>query len=123
LHFSSRKLSKDVLKIADKEKIVEALQAEGVPIDADRYSSFNYTYGLLHTAPLFTTFDLRSIGGCFYDPTRDDVSREPVSLPVAEDVAGRLLGTYAYADTDEEAIRQMAKGIRKVMENVELLRN
>lgn len=115
------KLTNDILKIADKEKIVEAMQAEGVPIDADRYSSFNYTYGLLHTAPLFTTFDLRSIGGCFYDPSRDDVSKEVVSLPVAEDVASRLLGTYAYADTDEEVIRQMAKGIRKVMESVEHL--
>ena len=115
------KLTRDILKTVDKEKIVEAMQAEDIPIDADRYSSFNYTYGLLHTAPLFTTFDLRSIGGCFYDPTRNDISKTPVTLPVAEDVASRLLGMYAYADTDENAIRQMANGIRKVMESVEHL--
>lgn len=115
------KLSKDVLKIADREKIVAAIQAEGVPINADRYSSFNYTYGLLHAAPLFTRFDLRSIGGCYYNPERENSLSPLVSLPVAEDIATRLLGTYAYADVQEKSIHQMARGIRKVMERVEFL--
>ena len=63
------KLSRELLQRVSRERIVEAIEAEGVPMAADRYSSFNYTYGLLHTAPLFTEFDRRSIGGCFYDPT------------------------------------------------------
>ncbi len=115
------KLSKDILKIASRQKIAEAMQAEGVPIDADRYSSFNYTYGLLHTAPLFTSFDQRSIGGCYYDPAREDSRQAVVTLPVAEDIATRLLGTYAYDDIDEEVVRQMAQGMRKVMGAVEFL--
>ncbi|NQU09382.1 DegT/DnrJ/EryC1/StrS family aminotransferase [bacterium] len=115
------KLTRDVLKRVSRERIVAAIQAEGVPLDADRYSSYNYTYGLLHTAPLFTEFDRRSIGGCFYDPEADAAPRPVVGLPAAEDVAGRLVGTPAYADTDEESLHQMAAGIRKVMDQVDRL--
>jgi len=117
LEFKFR-LSRAILEIAPRERIVEAIEAEGVPMTADRYSSFNYTYGLLHTAPLFTEFDRRSVGGCFYDPTTETAPRPPASLPVAEDVAARLVSIYAYIDVEEDEIRQMVTGIRKVMERV-----
>jgi hypothetical protein len=41
------------------EEFVEAVRREGAPLSADRYSQVNYTYGMLHQAPLFTTLDRR----------------------------------------------------------------
>ncbi len=115
------KLTPEVLAIASRERIAEAVQAEGVPLMADRYSSFNYTYGLLHTAPLFTSFDLRSIGGCYYDPTVPAGPRAAVSLPVSEAVVSQLVGMEAYAGVEPEIVVAMAGGIRKVMERVDAL--
>jgi len=117
------KLTPEVLEIANRTKIVEALAAEGAPVNADRYSDFNYTYGLLHTAPLFTDFDLHSIGGCFYDPslTPQESLREKLSLPVAEDLSQRLLTIPAYVDVEEESLRQTAQAIWKVLTQVESL--
>jgi len=114
-------LTEEILKIASRDRIIEAVQAEGVPLAADRYSNFNYTYGLLHTAPLFTTFDLRSLGGCYYDPKSAGKSGSVVSLPHSESVAGRLVGMEAYVGVDTETVTQMAVGIRKVMDQVESL--
>lgn len=119
------KLSREVLKIASRERIVEAILAEGAPVHADRYSSFNYTYGLLHTAPLFTTFDRRALGGCFYDPTLTPVEekkyRQIVSLPVAEDMAQRLISTTAFIDDDRQWIKQVCRAIIKVMNQAQAL--
>ena len=117
------KLTPEVLEIVGRARIVEALAAEGAPVNADRYSDFNYTYGLLHTAPLFTNFDLRSIGGCFYDPslTPEQAVREKISLPVAEDLSQRLLTIPAYVDVEEESLHQTAQAVWKVLSQVELL--
>lgn len=117
------KLTPEVLEIVGRARIVEALAAEGAPVNADRYSDFNYTYGLLHTAPLFTDFDLRSIGGCFYDPslTPEQAVREKISLPVAEDLSQRLLTIPAYVDVEEESLHQTAQAVWKVLSQVELL--
>ena len=114
-------LTEEVLKIASRARIVEAVRAEGVPLAADRYSNLNYTYGLLHTAPLFTTFDLHSMGGCFYDPQNEKKPGPVISLPHSEGIAGLLVGMEAYAGVDERTVAQMAVGIRKVMERVEFL--
>jgi len=114
------KLTDEALDITTRDRIVEAIQAEGVPMVADRYSSFNYTYGLLHTAPLFTTFDLRSIGGCFYDP-KTNKSSHPISLPHSESVAGRLIGMDAFIGLQEATMHKMVVGMRKVMSNLDAL--
>jgi len=91
------------------------LRAEGAPIAKDRYSNMNFTYGLLHTAPLFTTFDRRSIGGGFYDPrSYDGPSKANPVLPVTEDVCTRLLSTFAFIDVDDEYLVQIAQSFRKV---------
>lgn len=115
------KLSEEVLAIASRDQIVDAIQAEGVPLVADRYSNMNYTYGLLHTAPLFTSFDLRSYGGCFFDPEGEDAPRPVVSLPNSESIACRLVGMEAFIEVDPEDVKKMALGIRKVLERVEFL--
>jgi dTDP-4-amino-4,6-dideoxygalactose transaminase len=119
------KLSPEILAIADRGRIVEAMEAEGAPVTADRYSDFNYTYGLLHTAPLFTSFDLHSVGGCFYDPTlsqsQEKALRTATALPVAEDLAQRLISVAAYADVTQESLDQVADAMIKVLSNVQSL--
>lgn len=116
------KLSKEILKITSRERIAEAIQAEGAPVNADRYSSYNYTYGLLHTAPLFTSFDRCAIGGCFYDPTLSRAEEKKYQkirkLPVAEDMAQRLIGTTAFIDTNRQYLKEICLAIIKVMTNV-----
>jgi dTDP-4-amino-4,6-dideoxygalactose transaminase len=101
-----------------REQFAEAVQAEGAPLSVDRYSNFNYTYGLLHLAPLFNTFDRTQLGGCFYDPTVNGgkpVERyRPGSLPVTEQVCQQLLGFPAFTDVPEEFVIQCAQAVRKV---------
>lgn len=117
------KLSPEAVQIAGRARIVEAIAAEGAAVSADRYSDFNYTYGLLHTAPLFTDFDRRTLGGCFYDPTRDRpeagrLPKDAVSLPNAEDLSRRLIGMPAFTDVESESLEQVADAIRKVMDRL-----
>ncbi len=109
------KVSREMADRVGVEVIEEALRAEGAPIAKDRYSNMNFTYGLLHTAPLFTTFDRRSIGGGFYDPrSYDGPSKANPVLPVTEDVCTRLLSTFAFIDVDDEYLVQIAQSFRKV---------
>ena len=95
-------------------------EIEGVPVTADRYSDRNFTYGLLHAAPLFTSVDLREFGGCFYDPTRPDAAARP-SLPVAEDLNQRLISLHAFTDVARDSLEQVAAGMRKVMAHLDEL--
>jgi perosamine synthetase len=116
------KITREIADQIPLDKIESALWAEDAPIRRDRYSNMNFTYGLLHTAPLFTTFDRRSVGGCFYDPkSYTGLAINPPSLPVTEDVCTRLLSTHAFVDVDEMYLRQIAMAFRKVMSNVDSL--
>ncbi len=114
------KLSREALAIADRPRIVAAMAAEGAPVTADRYSDLNYTYGLLHTAPLFTTINRRAFGGCFYDPTLtpEEERRPAPSLPVAEDLARRLISLPPFTDVARESLEEVAGAMRKVMEHL-----
>ncbi|MBU0609191.1 MAG: DUF1998 domain-containing protein, partial [Armatimonadetes bacterium] len=94
--------------------------AEGAPVTADRYSDLNYTYGLLHAAPLFTTVDRRDLGGCFYDPTRDDPPAR-LSLPVAESLNQRLISLPGLIDVERESLTEVAAAMRKVMARLDEL--
>src|ERR1051325_1874474 len=58
-----------------RERFAEACRAENVPMTVDRYSSLNFTYGLLPLAPLYNSFDRTQFGGCFYDPTRPETMK------------------------------------------------
>jgi dTDP-4-amino-4,6-dideoxygalactose transaminase len=114
------KLDSDLLARVSRDTIVKALAAEGAPITADRYSAFNYTYGLLHTAPLFTRFDRSTLGGCFYNPSQPtNPNAITPSLPAAEDIAQRLLSMYAYIDTPEECFHQIIQAVRKVLQHAD----
>ena len=116
------KVARDVVDRVPLDRIEQAIQAEGAPLKKDRYSNINFTYGLLHQAPLFTSFDRTKLGGCFYDPTV--YSGEPVpapQLPVTEDVCSRLLSTTAFVDVDEDYLVQISGAVRKVMDGLDAL--
>jgi len=116
------KVARDIVDRVPIEAIEEALKAEDAPFKKDRYSNLNFTYGLLHKAPLFNTFDRRSIGGCYYDPeTYAAPSEDYAVLPVTEDVCTRLLSTYAFIDVDEAYLHQLAAAVAKVMGNLDAL--
>ena len=108
------KLTSAAVQAASRERIVEAMAAEGAPVTADRYSDLNFTYGLLHAAPLFATVDRRQLGGCFYDPTRPDPTVKP-ELPVAEDLNQRLITLPGFIDVPRESLAEVAVAMRKVM--------
>jgi hypothetical protein len=101
-----------------RERFAEACRAEGAPVSADRYSSLNFTYGLLHLAPLYNDFDRTKLGGCFYDPTRPEqasgLGYAPGSLPVTEDICSRMIGIPALADVPESVIAQIGTAMQKV---------
>lgn len=107
-------LTPAALQVAPRERIVEAMAAEGAPVTADRYSDLNFTYGLLHAAPLFTTVDRTRLGGCFYDPTRPEAPAPP-ALPVAEDINRRLISLPGFIDVSRESLAEVAGAMRKVM--------
>ena len=90
------------------------------PITADRYSDTNFTYGLLHAAPLFTSVDRRQLGGVFYDPTREDNPPRP-SLPVAETLNQRLISVPGFIDVEGQSLEQIAAAMRKVLTNLDEL--
>jgi dTDP-4-amino-4,6-dideoxygalactose transaminase len=103
---------------ATREKFAEACAKENVPMTVDRYSSLNFTYGLLHLAPLYNSFDRAQLGGCFYDPTRPELTKglgyKKGMLPVTEDVCERIVSLPAFADVPEETVEQVGKAILKV---------
>ena len=116
------KVAREVVDRVDLDRIEAALIAEGAPVHKDRYSNINFTYGLLHKAPLFTTFDRTQLGGCFYDPeSYAGPPIEPTPLPVTEDVCTRLLSTYAFVDVDEDYLVQIAQAFRKAMTHLDQL--
>ncbi len=114
------KLSADAVRVANRERIVEAMAAEGAPVTADRYSDLNFTYGLLHAAPLFTSVNRRELGGCFYDPARTETPPRP-SLPVAESLNRRLISLPGFTDVERESLAEVAAAMRKVMTHLDEL--
>ncbi len=99
-----------------REEFVEAVRAECAPLTADRYSQINYTYGMLHQAPLFTKLDRRLIGGGCYDPSRpwsDNVVK--VCLPVSERVANQLVSFPRLDKASQPFVRSCGRALRKVM--------
>ncbi|MBI5092626.1 MAG: DegT/DnrJ/EryC1/StrS family aminotransferase [Candidatus Hydrogenedentes bacterium] len=113
------KIARDIAERVSLDAVEKALQAEGAPVAKDRYSNLNFTYGLLHKAPLFTTFDRKTIGGCFYDPVSYSAPAPEVTLPVTEDVCRRMLGTFAFVDVEEQYLLQIGHAFGKVMANLD----
>jgi len=99
-----------------RDEFVKAVRAEGAPLTADRYSQINYTYGMLHQAPIFTTLDRRALGGGCYDPTRPwEENLSKVSLPVCERLSQRLVSLPRLDRASEQFVRGCGKALRKVM--------
>lgn len=98
-----------------RDEFVDAVQAEGVPLEADRYSQINYTYGMLHQAPLFTSLDRRALGGCCYDPMRPASTIAEARLPQCERLAQQLVSLRRQDQASETFIRSCGRGMRKVV--------
>lgn len=99
-----------------REAFVKAVRAERVPMIADRYAQINYTYGMLHRAPLFTSVNRRALGGGCYDPTRVDAGDDkPVSLPVCERLTHQLVSMPRLDGASDRYVRQCAHAIKKVL--------
>ncbi len=99
-----------------RDQFVVAVRRLGAPISADRYSQINYTYGMLHQAPLFTTLDRRALGGGCYDPTRPwEENLSSVSLPVCERVSQQLVSFPRLDQASEQFVRSSGKALRRVM--------
>lgn len=99
-----------------REEFVKAVRKEGAPLVENRYAKINYTYGMLHKAPLFTTFDRRTLGGACYDPTRswEDQCRT-VSLPVCERLTEQLVSFPRFDTASRGYVRACGRAIKKVV--------
>ena len=98
-----------------RDEFVKGVQAEGVPLSADRYSQINYTYGMLHQAPIFRQLDRRTLGGVSYDPTRAWVENiSTVSLPVCEGLSQQLVSFSRLDQASEHFVRHCGRTLRKV---------
>lgn len=96
----------------DTAAFVEAVAAEGVPIQRDQYHG-----ALLHQTPLFRTLDRRELGGACWDPTRPwQENLSTVELPVTEDLTARLFRMPPeLRGTPASYVRRCAAAIRKVL--------
>jgi dTDP-4-amino-4,6-dideoxygalactose transaminase len=102
-----------------RDQFVDAVRQQGAPLSADRYSQINYTYGMLHQAPLFTTLDRRGLGGGCYDNTRPWAENiVKVSLPVCERVAKQLVSFPRLDQASERFVRSCGRALRKVMSSL-----
>ncbi len=100
-----------------RDAFVKAVKKEGIPLTADRYSELNYTYGMLHKAPLFRV-DRRTISGACSDTTRDASEIQPDELPNAERLSRQLVSLPRLDTATDGYVRACGRGIRKVLKGV-----
>jgi dTDP-4-amino-4,6-dideoxygalactose transaminase len=99
-----------------REAFVKAVCKEGVPLTVDRYSQINYTYGMLHKAPLFTSLHRPGLGGCCFDPTRGwDEQLSTSTLPVSEKYSNQLVSLPRLDTTNQRFVRGCGRAIKKVL--------
>jgi len=99
-----------------REDFVKAVRKEGAPLTADRYAKINYTYGMLHKAPLFTMLDRRSLGGACYDPTRPwEDTINTVTLPNCERLTEQLVSFPRMDGASKGYVRACGRAIKKVL--------
>ncbi len=102
-----------------REDFVKAVRKEGAPLTVDRYSQINYTYGMLHKAPMFTSFHRPSLGGCCFDSTRPwDEQVSNAVLPISENVTEQLVSFQRINTLTTGYARACGRAIRKVLESV-----
>jgi dTDP-4-amino-4,6-dideoxygalactose transaminase len=104
------------------ETFVKAVEAEGAKIWLRRGG-----YGAMHLEPLFNDFDVTRLGGCFYDWKRHPDGKRPKryapgSLPVTESVVEQVFSLPTFALPPEGLLGQYVTAIKKVLANIEQLR-
>ena len=99
-----------------RERLIEALKAEGVEVDPCRY-------GMCHTFPLYQGYNFHG-KGCPYNCPHVQSYNPPQigSLPVTEDVYRRLLALPVFTEPPEGLTEQYVEAFRKVAENADQLR-
>ena len=97
---------------------IRALKAEGVPANVDRYTCQAQPAKLLHQTNLFQHADGHGLGGNYTDAPviATGAFAEPVSLPVSEDLAHRLITLPPFTKVSERFVRQCGQAMRKVAE-------
>ncbi len=99
-----------------REDFAKAVRKEGAPLRADRYAQVNYTYGMLHKAPLFTELYRPGLGGGCFDPTRDWADTiHTATLPVCERLATGLVSLPRLDGASKGYVRGCGKAIKKVL--------
>ena len=90
---------------------LQAIRAEGVPADVDRYTCQAEPEKLLHQTQLFRNQDSGGLGGsyCFLGKPA-----EQPSLPISEDLARRLITLPPFTKVSASYVRQVGRAIRKV---------
>ena len=100
-----------------REEFVQAVRAEGAPLSVDRYSQVNYTYGLLHQAPIFNGFDPHALSEARTALIRK--LRSPSeALPVSERLAGQLISFPRFDQESEAYVRSCGRALRKVVSSL-----
>lgn len=102
----------DALGGPSTEEFVEAVRAEGAPLDRDQFYQQQ-----LHTSPLFTRFDRRPFGGGVWDRTRPwEENLWKGALPTTEYLAAHNVRfPPTFCDLPESFVRQSARALRKVL--------
>ncbi len=93
------------------EKFIAALQAEGLEIGKERYV-------LMHQQPAFNEDNT-----IFSWVEEGKIIGTPVSLPVTEELYGRLLSLPTFPQASIELVRQYVEGFKKVISNASSLSN
>jgi dTDP-4-amino-4,6-dideoxygalactose transaminase len=99
-----------------KERLLEALRAEGVGCADERY-------GLLHLEPLFQEQDLYGKGCPWKCPhAKRAVTYRRGDLPVSEDLHARVFSVTLFSHPADEVVDQYIQAFRKVILNLDQLR-
>jgi dTDP-4-amino-4,6-dideoxygalactose transaminase len=95
---------------------VKALQAEGVPVYADRYTLVGAHARLLHEAPLFTDVDFSELGGFLAGGAKPGtIATDPASLPVSMELCDKLVALPPFTKVSEKYVRACVQAIHKVV--------
>jgi len=98
-----------------RDKLVEALQAEGAKVAAERYP-------LLHLQPVFQERNIYGKGCPFDCPhVKRKIFYEKGDLPVTESVQENILRVPTFPNAEKPLLDQYVDAFRKVAENVDEL--
>ena len=99
-----------------REKFIQALQAEGVPVSTCRYP-------FLHLSPFFNGFNFNGKGCPFDCPwVKNKRYYRQGSLPITEDVHSRLLDLPVFTEPPTGLLDQFIEAFEKVTQNIDQLK-